>query len=61
MPPGRNKPLSASEELAILEAYQAWPFIKDLARRMGHSLTTIRGVLDAAGLRGGIPIDEVEL
>ena len=63
MPRGSNKGGTLSEEAAleILEAYRNGGFIRDICRRTGHGIDKVREILDAAGLRGGVPIEEAGL
>jgi hypothetical protein len=58
---GPATPLSRNQMDAIITAFLSGRFINDICRNFHHAPKTVYRVLDAEGLRGGVPIDEVEL
>lgn len=54
-------PLSDAQKGAIVEAYLSGIHIRHICRLQKRALLTVREVLDAAGLRGGVSIEECGL
>lgn len=58
---GKGQPLTPEQEAAIVQEFVKGGFINDICRRLHHAPRSVYKVLDDAGLRGGVPIDEAGL